>query len=373
MNLETQLDPRLWRTIESAYQSRNYTAAILDAIHLLGQLIRDKSGLEEDGLPLVNQAFGGKKPILKITPLQTETDLNIQEGVAQILRGVYQGIRNPRSHEKFTDSEQDADAIVLLVNYLVGQIDKARSPFERTTFFKRVFESWFVEDKRYAEVLVKEIPPGKRLNIAIEAFRRRRSTNNVSKLSYFFEELLNTMEEDDVAGFADVVSDELRRMNSDIAIQTTLDALPMDFWPRLSAAARIRIENRLIQSIRSGRYNAIEDDAYEGWLGTWASSIADHFSLRKELVEAITSKLLSNKIEERAYAMEFFFSRYQVFPTLQPIPSPEIRTYILERLNSGDGLVYAGLHWLEEYGASLPAWKEAFLAARIVAAAKVTP
>src|ERR1035438_10349919 len=103
MNLEPRIDRRLWSAVETAYQSGNYTGAILDSIHFLGELIREKTGIEGDGLSLIGQALGGQNPKLKVTKLQTESDKNVQKGAEQLLRGLYQGIRNPRSHEKYVD------------------------------------------------------------------------------------------------------------------------------------------------------------------------------------------------------------------------------------------------------------------------------
>jgi uncharacterized protein (TIGR02391 family) len=104
MNLESKIEERLWKMIQNSYEDRNYTGAIHDAIYFLSDLIREKSGLESDGVSLIGQAFGGKSPKLKVNKLQSESDKNIQAGIAQILRGIYQAIRNPRSHEKYNDS-----------------------------------------------------------------------------------------------------------------------------------------------------------------------------------------------------------------------------------------------------------------------------
>src|ERR1035438_4234241 len=118
VNLQARLEQGLWKAIEGTYHNRNYYGAILDATHYLGQLIREKSGLESDGTALVGAAFGGKNPVLKVTKLQTESDKSVQSGVEQMLRGFYQAIRNPRSHQTMTDSIEDADALILMVNYL---------------------------------------------------------------------------------------------------------------------------------------------------------------------------------------------------------------------------------------------------------------
>jgi hypothetical protein len=39
MNLETKLEPRLWEAARASLEARNYTAAILDGMHLLSDVI----------------------------------------------------------------------------------------------------------------------------------------------------------------------------------------------------------------------------------------------------------------------------------------------------------------------------------------------
>src|SRR5215467_12874613 len=105
MNLETKLEPALWETIRASYEARNYSAAVLDSIHFVGDVLRERSGLEGDGVSSVGDAFGGKTPRLRVNKLQTESEQNIQKGVEALFRGLYQAIRNPRSHGKYIDDE----------------------------------------------------------------------------------------------------------------------------------------------------------------------------------------------------------------------------------------------------------------------------
>lgn len=87
MNLETKLDPRLWDAIRASYENRNFTGAILDAMYFLSDLVRERTGLESDGVALVGQAFGGNAPKLKVSPLQTESDWNLQKELNNSLGG----------------------------------------------------------------------------------------------------------------------------------------------------------------------------------------------------------------------------------------------------------------------------------------------
>ena len=106
MNLRTQIRPELWQSVASTYSAENYSHAVLDAMHHLSDVLRDKSGLDGDGTTLVGQALGGSSPRIMITRMQTETEKNVQSGIQQILRGLYQGVRNPRSHEQAEDDKK---------------------------------------------------------------------------------------------------------------------------------------------------------------------------------------------------------------------------------------------------------------------------
>ena len=173
MDLKTGLAEPLWAAIETTYESHNYTSAISDAIYYLGDIIREKAGLQTDGVPLVMQAFGGKSPKLKVTRLQTESDRNIQKGTENLLLGLYQSVRNPRSHGKHVDTKEDADAIILFINYLLKIIGGAKGTFSKNDFLDRVFDPSFVKKTRYADLLGQRIPPKQRLDVMIEVYRRK--------------------------------------------------------------------------------------------------------------------------------------------------------------------------------------------------------
>jgi uncharacterized protein (TIGR02391 family) len=151
MNLQTHIRNPLWLAIQSTYQSGNYSHAILDAMHHLSNVLRDKTGLDGDGAALVGQALGGDSPRLRLNRFQTETERNEQRGIESILRGMYQAIRNPRSHEQMEDSQETADAIIYYLDYLLGVIDKSREPFEMAQFITRVFDSRFYQSQSYAD------------------------------------------------------------------------------------------------------------------------------------------------------------------------------------------------------------------------------
>ena len=121
-------------------------------------MIKEKSGLDFDGSQLVGGAFGGANPLIKVNALQTESDKDEQKGIEHVLRGLYTGIRNPRSHSKKDDTEETAKSIIVLIDFLIRTIDRGRSRYDISSIISRVFDQHFVGTEKYALLLINEIP-----------------------------------------------------------------------------------------------------------------------------------------------------------------------------------------------------------------------
>ena len=304
INLEPVLSRPLWAAIERSYQSGQFTAAILDAIHYLGELIREKSGIEGDGAQLIGQAFGGDNPPIKVNKLQTESERNVQKGLEQILRGLYQAVRNPRSHEKYNDSSDDAEGILLFVNYLIKIISQSTSQFEMTDYLERVFDPFFTDEVRYVELLVDEIPIGKRWDVLMEVYRRKEEGEK--KIRLFVETLLDKMEEAEISEFCKVVSGELSTTRSIPTMRAVLRTVPEKYWLKYSEVARLRVEARLIEDIRDGRYMSSQRKLLSGAFGTWAVGYLREFILRDRLAAVLLAKLRSSDRTQQDYVFEYF-------------------------------------------------------------------
>ena len=362
MNLETKLDSRVWEAVRNSFEENNFTGAILDAIYFLSELIREKTGLEADGIALIGQAFGGKSPKIKVNRLQSESDWNIQNGTEQILRGIYQAIRNPRSHEKYTDSEEDARAIIFFLNYLVKIVDKSKTPFSKNVFLQRVLDPDFVKKARYAELLVSEIPKKKRLVIAFEVYRNKQKGDG-QKLGYFFQALFKLLEDEEKQQLYDVISEELKTTNDTDIMLTVIQAFPSE-WKKIHEVARIRVESKLIDSIKDGTYSISEDRCYDGSFGTWASNIFSQFTLKSEVLSAIVHNLRSTDRLKQDYVFRHFF---QYLDVLFDKPSPGFIYVVKKAIEDGDKRFYDAVEnnfmlsddvWTKPFEKSIKEFKE---------------
>ena len=336
MNLETRLPPDLWDAVRMNYEKHNFTGAILDSFYFLSDLLRKKSGSEGDGAALIGQALGGANPKIKLNRLQSESEWNVQKGVEQMLRGFYQAVRNPRSHEKTTDTEEDAQVLIAFIGYVVRQVDQAKAQFSRPDFLKRVIDPDFVPQERYANLLVSEVPNGQRLEVFLDIYRAKEA-GRPEHLCHFFSVLLSQLSEEDLKQVYEVISDELRTVDDETTIRLIIASFDGSVWPNIDEAARLRIENRLIRAVREGRFNRKQNRFRGGALGTWSARLLPYFSLKQEFLLAIFDKLRSNSPEEEDYILHYLFRSLK--PLASQMPS-HIESIIRARLKKGDKRFY---------------------------------
>jgi uncharacterized protein (TIGR02391 family) len=72
--------------------------AVFEAVKGLAQRVRDMSGIDADGARLIDAAFGGPQPAIAFTALRTETDVNEQRGLVNLMKGLFGAVRNPQAH-----------------------------------------------------------------------------------------------------------------------------------------------------------------------------------------------------------------------------------------------------------------------------------
>lgn len=303
MDLNDIVSEDIYSVIKNKYDNQLYSDAILESIKYLTNIIREKSKLDGDGAGLIGQAFGGQSPKIKINKMLTASEIDEQKGYEQILRGIYCGIRNPRSHEQYQDTKENADPIIIFIDYLAEMIKSTKSYFQLEEYKNRVFDPLFVEREDYAEMLVNEIPSNEIVNTSISILQDR-NRGESEKLDIYFKALFNKMDRSQYDSLMKSISNELKIAQQNNDIVSIVRLIEPKFWPMLDDDVKIRIENVIIESVREGYYDMYEG-IKKGHLGTWASNRGEYFKLRIELGEAIIDQLNSNWYAQN-YIAEYF-------------------------------------------------------------------
>lgn len=119
------LHPEALKYCRAELMQNNYFHAVFEATKGLAQRIREKAGIAEDGVALVNSVFLSNPPVLAFNTLRTETERSEQRGVAELLKGCFSAIRNPLAHEPkiLWDGEDDAADYFTLISLLHRKLD----------------------------------------------------------------------------------------------------------------------------------------------------------------------------------------------------------------------------------------------------------
>jgi uncharacterized protein (TIGR02391 family) len=124
-----KLHPHLLKYCKAELLQNNYFHAVLEATKSIASMIRTKSGLISDGAKLVDEAFGGSNPKLKINAFQTESEISEQKGFVSLAKGLFGTFRNPTAHAAKIDwnmSEEDAIDLFTLASYVLRRIEKSK-------------------------------------------------------------------------------------------------------------------------------------------------------------------------------------------------------------------------------------------------------
>ena len=106
----------------------NFFHAVFESAKSYNKAVRLKAESDKDGRDLMLAVWGCEKGVLKLTPCQSDTDRNVQDGVKFLSAGLMQAIRNPTAHEPAVDwsiQEQDCLDVLGFVSFLFRQLDNA--------------------------------------------------------------------------------------------------------------------------------------------------------------------------------------------------------------------------------------------------------
>jgi len=123
-----KVHPDVLRFCRAELLQDNYFHAVFEASKSIADKIREKTGLTSDGARLVDEAFGGKEPLLAFNTLQTEVERSEHTGLMNLMKGLFGVFRNTTAHApkiKWPINEQDALDMLTLASLIHRRLDQA--------------------------------------------------------------------------------------------------------------------------------------------------------------------------------------------------------------------------------------------------------
>ena len=127
---QRKVHPKVLEHCRAEILQNNYFHAVLEAMKSITVRIRGLSGLDGDGAQLVDAAFGGGSPRLRINAFDAKSLQGEQRGFVSLLKGLYGMVRNPVAHEariEWEMSEQDAVDVLTTISLVQRKLDNAKT------------------------------------------------------------------------------------------------------------------------------------------------------------------------------------------------------------------------------------------------------
>ncbi len=100
--------------------------AIFEAFKLVGNRVKQMTGLDRDGSSLMDAALNISNPKIVFADLGTTTGKDIQRGLYFMFKGAVLGIRNPDAHEQFQPlREEEGLELLAFASMLMRKLDAA--------------------------------------------------------------------------------------------------------------------------------------------------------------------------------------------------------------------------------------------------------
>nr|WP_217497695.1 TIGR02391 family protein [Lysobacter enzymogenes] len=118
--------PGLPAKVRTFFDNGHYAEATFEAFKYLDKVVQKFSGSTKSGEKLMMDVFSETTPVLKLTALASQSELDEQRGFKFLFSGGVVAIRNPRGHE--VDQVDDVDTCLdhlAFVSLLIRRMEQA--------------------------------------------------------------------------------------------------------------------------------------------------------------------------------------------------------------------------------------------------------
>ncbi|MEY6888248.1 TIGR02391 family protein [Klebsiella pneumoniae] len=299
-------DVELVDAIGNRLENNQFSDAILAGTKYLTTLLREKGQCEGDGAQLVGTVLGGQSPRIKINSLQSVSEQDEQRGFESLLRGYYQCIRNPRTHDNFPDTEDSCMRILIMLDTLIKYLKRDVAEFDYTAILERVYEVHFVNNSDYAEALISQIPE-KRLVDFFQDLILRFNERPTKEIDSIFKAINQRLSGEEEKAAMRLIGEELRRASNDSEFANVFRIIKPSAWRILPDDVLIRMEKIIIEECKKGYFD-FYSNATKGAIGTWGNTFGSKFKRKDDLGDALIGLLYNSWYTQNYVAKYYVFS-----------------------------------------------------------------
>lgn len=193
--------------------------------------------------------MGGQSPRIQINSLQSVSEQDEQRGFEALLRGYYQCIRNPRTHDNFPDTEDSCMRILIMLDTFIKYLKEMLLSSITQQFLKRIYEVHFVNNSDYAEALISQIPEKKLLDF-FQSLISRFNERPTKEIDSIFKAINQRFSGEEEKAAMRLLGDELRKASNNVEFANVFRIIKPSAWRNLPDDVLIRMENIIIEECK---------------------------------------------------------------------------------------------------------------------------
>ena len=118
--------PGFPKKVRKLFDDGHCAEATFEVLKFVDKRVSALSGKNETGKTLMNQVFSSNNPLIKLTPMSSDSEIEEQDGYRFLFAGVVAAIRNPRGHEvNMTDDPDVCLDHLSLASMLLRRLEQA--------------------------------------------------------------------------------------------------------------------------------------------------------------------------------------------------------------------------------------------------------
>ena len=120
------IHPKLPEDVKKLFDNGHFAQATFEAFKFIDKEVQRHSNINETGQKLMMQAFSDKAPVIKLTNMSNDSEIDEQKGYQFLFAGSVLAIRNSRGHEYGIKDDVDSCLDHLsLASILIRRLEQA--------------------------------------------------------------------------------------------------------------------------------------------------------------------------------------------------------------------------------------------------------
>lgn len=336
MIIKYELIDELNEAVKKHYEEEDYDLVVVKALKLLSHNLKERFEFDLDGVALID-AIIERDCKYRFTSVYSELNEYTIKGILLYLKGLYFKSEIPHYEAREMISKDDANMILLNINYVLFLIDVKKKKFDIDEFMGLIGKPYNpFEMGDHADDMVDALPKERRLEVILKMIDIL-SYDNYEDFEMFYFKLLRVLPEKEQDEVLKAMDEVFLKYNTFEDLYKYLSIFPANYFKRLNKQVQEKIEGLIFDDFVKATIdiNINEPHEYGAFSATTSHFYLEQFD-KKKWTDELIRKLNSNKYE-RDFARKFMFNGIAIINRIETEES--FLNYLIERINKNDRFI----------------------------------